>query len=428
MNEKTLSLPPYSAGLFVDREAEVGLIEGMARQMSRGEAHSASSRTVIIRGQRGAGKTWLSQHLHRTILPKILGVDSLLISLFPPPEGYQIPENSAPGEWFISREDFSNPKPEALTLTILTWAARTLGFPFAQGDDLKKMSSVVEQGFKDRLQQRILVLILDSVFETSWDFLGIFEQWLLSFLSASPNVLIVMTGRGRMYPWVSPYLRMGVEERLLGAFSQEHIAVQVQCQTPDSQVSADEIFRLGGGYPINNYYLAQGMNQVETLDAVAQMLLSVVPSRRQTVIRQYFEALCVLDGFRDDEIPYMLAAYYNDNKFRLWDRAQIRELREELISTHLVRWEEGRFIMDDSIRLILDNYLSQKEGPPLAWQRLNCEAYQLYLKWAEDFPKYKEYYTNKAGRYAQALQHSGFDPQACAASPTQADIAAAAQA
>jgi hypothetical protein len=270
------------------------------------------------------------------------------------------------------------------------------------------LAQTVEQQFK----HRVLVLILDSVFEADWSLLEQLETYLLAPLAALPHVLIVMTGRGRLYPWASPYLRVEASDRALKPFTPEEVVEQLRRQAPDAEHRAEEIVRLGGGHPMSNILLATSATQSEALDTVVDALLSVIPidDQRQKA-RAYFEALCLLDGFREDEIPAMLAAYFDDPRYETFSTSEVRQVRDLLVKTHLVRWEEGKFILDKSVQHILENLLKMKQ--PETWRRLHCRAYQLYREWADTYTRFSEYYTARADRHASVLLGAGLNPEAC---------------
>ena len=408
--EKTI-IPAYQPGLFVNRTAEVGLVSGLVEQMLDTRAGPPPIRTIVFRGERGSGKTWLSLHLKRHILAQKPGVDTLMLNLFPPLEYKRAREEPQGGELFIPDIGItSQSDPDKACKQILQWIAEQMQFEIMPNAPLANLGEYVVRCFKKRLEKNILVLIIDSVFEADWGFLEKLEQAFLGQLAALPRVLILMTGRGRPYPWVSPYLRVDAEETSLRAFTQQEVAQQIKAQMPNSTLSAEKVLELGGGYPISTIVLASGSDNVGALDKVVEILLSVVPRQQQAELRPRFEALCLLDGFRDEEIPFMLAAYYNDPQYLKWTTSQVRAMREPMISTHLVHWKEGKFTIDEAVRKILDNYLALQQKDPDRWRRLHCQAHALYLKWAGCFPKSQVYFEQKAKRHENFLKAKRYEP------------------
>ncbi|HSO26900.1 MAG TPA: hypothetical protein VLS48_02440, partial [Anaerolineales bacterium] len=58
-----ISLPTYSAQLFVNREREIQVFHDMLSQVI-GADTTPMRRTLAFIGERGMGKTWLLQHLY----------------------------------------------------------------------------------------------------------------------------------------------------------------------------------------------------------------------------------------------------------------------------------------------------------------------------------------------------------------------------
>lgn len=62
----TLPRPPaYRPGLFVNRESEIRRVRDALQDIAGGKAEHA--RTIVFRGERGLGKSWLALHLHRHV-------------------------------------------------------------------------------------------------------------------------------------------------------------------------------------------------------------------------------------------------------------------------------------------------------------------------------------------------------------------------
>jgi hypothetical protein len=387
---------PYSPETFVDREADTALVEGLTRQILQGETNRP--RALMFQGERGSGKSWFSLHLAHTILPAIPGVTPLLIGLCPSPEELQPAEN----DYFIDVSPEVSDA-EAATRSILEWVARRLNTTTAQDASPSELSTWLARDIEKTFSAQALVLILDSVLEADWSFLSKLETHLLAPLALLPRVLIIMTGRGQLYSWESPYLRVDVESKQLQPFDETTIQHQFERLHISPHLSPKEIHDLGGGHPLVNLLLAQSENTPEAMDEAVRVLLSVVqPAHRSQRVRQYFEALCVLDGFREDEMTHMFTAYLGPDDGE-WTTPRVREARDECIRTHLMRWENSQFIIDKSLRLILLNTL-QLQKPNTKWRLLEEQACQMYTAWAEKYPKSRAYYQAKADTHTRALQ------------------------
>src|SRR5258706_1055547 len=155
--QSTTASLPYDPALFVGREQEVALVAGIARQLSRGTENQA--RAIIFHGERGVGKTWLSLHLHRTILPEISGVTSLLINLFPSREG----EFSREDKWFAKKLPFVEKHHENVTQEIVECVAARMQAQPSPEASLSVIARWLVQTLEHEFIDRILLLTIHSV-------------------------------------------------------------------------------------------------------------------------------------------------------------------------------------------------------------------------------------------------------------------------
>jgi hypothetical protein len=421
LNRPFFSYDPES---FVDRETEIALVAGLARKLVEGGRKTGQPRAITIRGERGSGKTWLSLYLHRQELPKIPGVVTLLISLVPMFTQEYRPWGREPekGEYFDIAPDIQKDQQKNEELykesykRVLVWISTVLGTTIAPHVTLDELSNWLARDLAQR--QQVFIFILDSIFEMDWGYLKDLESFFIAPLAALPNTIFVMTGRGKLYPWISPYLRVEVEERQLESFKENNVAEQIQRQAPNTKLSPEQIKKIGGGHPLNNFLLATASDWTTEIDTIIDLLLDIKSGRCHPIIRDYFEALCALDGFREEEIPYMLAAYYEDPKREKMPITDVRKMRDEMIATNLVRWENSKFIVDESIRCLLENFMKLPKNLD-TWRRLHCRAYRLYGQWVEEYSKYADFYRQKLEWHVNRLKESGFSITACAAQPMQ---------
>jgi len=452
--------PVYRPDLFVNREQEIETVNRALQNIARGGGDAEQVRTIVFRGERGLGKSWLALHLHRSVLreeaPRMLPdyrIVSLFVSLSPPPEGLTVDER----EWHITHDDAhriageDETHYEALLQKLVAWVAEQLGIVRAPYAPVRDLSAWLAQDVKHKLESEphlVICLILDSVFETNWNFLDHLERYLLAAFAALPRVLIVMTGRGRPYLWKSPYLRTERDEQSLTPFSVEQVVEQIRrslSNAPDRPPAvadlsdealtrlAQRVIDLGGGYPLTNELLAsafvrqaldrmpEGENleqaldretiSADVLDAVARRLLEVIPEERRDRLREAFDALCVLkDGFRENEMPYLLAALRNTQpEGSAYTIAAMRELRDRLIETNLVRWQDKRYVLDEAVRIVLERHLKLQRHN--VWRRLHEHAADLYETWAQKYPGSRGYFEPRANYHRSVLEenvgHSG---------------------
>jgi hypothetical protein len=377
-----IELKPYSRDAFIHR-SEVDLIQGKFKQFFESGGRESPPKAILFRGERGFGKSWLCFHLHRTILPQFSNLTSLYIALSSLPKEYDTVE----GEWVIPQE----PKPEETCKDLMVWVCDQLKIPYPNDPTLLEARRALVGGVETKFTSaNALVLILDSVFEADWDLLETVEQNFLAPLAELSNVFFIMTGRGRPYPWISPALRVGMEEETLKDFPIEKL-------TRGNRA----IEEMSGGSPLVSYALLQSDDPVRALDEVAGYLLEVIPptlERRR--VREAFEALCVLDEFREGEMEVMIQAYCQARGEPVPQKS-IRDLRDDLLKTYLFRWEGGGFRVDASLRNVLQQYL--KHHQPDLWKQLNCAAYKIYLSYAEKYQQYRQEYERLAKPFKEAL-------------------------
>ncbi|MEZ4676330.1 MAG: hypothetical protein R2932_19070 [Caldilineaceae bacterium] len=150
---------------------------------------------------------------------------------------------------------------------------------------------------------------------------------------------------------------------------------------------------LSGGHPLNNYFLTLefakhwGKNGITDSDIAASLdrLINLL-LRDQQEKRDYFEALCVLEGFREWEVSTLLDIYLSTNTYREQPR-QVRHVVNTLLETHLVQWaEESKvYVINESVRYILEEFLKRRRE--LMWRRLHEGALALYQSWIKKQPK-----------------------------------------
>lgn len=176
---------------------------------------------------------------------------------------------------------------------------------------------------------------------------------------------------------------------------------------PVTDIDIKKLSDLGGRSPLVSYLLLQAQDHLQALDSIADYLLEVAPpGSNHKRIREAFEALCLLDQFREGEMDVMLKEYYRliqTPSSAAPDLALIssRKIRDELLSTNLFFWEGDGYRIDVSLRTVLRNYLRISQNP--LWVGLNRAANEIYTGYAENFPQYKSDYQKLAQTYKDAL-------------------------
>ncbi len=369
----------YSPDNFVDREQELEELERMSRALLEG---SNGHGVLIFTGERGVGKTWLRSHWHELLR-----------------------RQQAPLLW-IDLKEYRGKDPNWAVADIIRKVSVATGGPEKRlGADLAEMSRNLFAHLRKTLSgKKGLILFIDHVYESEWALLPPLEDYLLAPLSLEPRVLIVLAGRGRLYPWKTPELGIKARMMEIKPFPEPYItAQQLERQVPRAARDAPEIHNITGGNPLANYFLA--IHGVDVgLGQALEGLLVTVPEEHRRRAREYVEALCVLRDFDEERIPPMLAVYYDNPSYRDWTYAQARQVREELIRWALAHWDAERraYVLDRIIRDLAERFLRQQR--PDKWKALQEAALNLYTGWVREYPRTRERWQQEADHHQQQLQ------------------------
>ncbi len=80
----------------------------------------------------------------------------------------------------------------------------------------------------------------------------------------------------------------------------------------------------------------------------------------------------------------------------------MRVLRDRLLETSLVRWQDKRYVLDEAVRTVLEQYLKLQR--PDVWQRLHACAADLYATWAQKYPDSRRSFEQRAAYHRGVLQ------------------------
>ncbi len=388
MTETHIPLSAYQTNKFVYRK-EIEQVISMLRQPQPGP------RAIIFEGDRGAGKTWLSLHFQRVIFKNEMeGVISWLFSLCSPGENYhpwgdQLQEN----EYFVS---------EGEPLSIENFLEKIIESSKIEpppNPALEEKVDAVNRYVQDHADH-CFVLILDSAYESDWKLLEALETHFLGKLLTLSNFFVIVTGRGRPYPWKTPSLIEALRFRL-GKFSFEEVQEQLRRFGLSPILSEEAIYKIGEGWPIFTEHLAQAKNQTNALDIAVEILFAIVPVRERQQVRRYFEALCPLEGFGETEVALMVENY--EGKADQDGRAICRKMNE----TRLVSWKNGGYEMNEPVGKIVRQYLQLTNQE--AWLRLHKTAYDHFAKQAQDasMERFRPFFEKQANAHSNILQKAG---------------------
>jgi len=446
--------PEYASHLFLNREAEVTRFKGLLDEVTRGVA--GFRRVLVFEGERGVGKSWLLKHMHR-LAAQQTGAVSYLVRFDPQYDGtLRVTANKPEAEVtiacklnnFTARPDqldeHSKHQLKELLANIAahvhTEGLITEKLPTAL--TLDETSFTLARMLRTGLQNsnRVFVLLVDSAYEADWSFVAGLEDYVLAPLVAIDRVAVVLSGRGRPFPWINSLLRI---EPMQGAFQrwgeQEGASeihgkhwdwtvrlVQTQVHNNDFwqpiiafergetlnpvlEARLKKIWRVAQGQPLLTVRLAEntesdgGANDSGILDKfIDNELLDMLPDNQRTDYRKYLEALCVLDFFRETEAEIMIRKYFELNG----QVPGIKSGREVLLllqQTYLVRWDwrKSQYLLDDTVRIAIDSWFSL--AAPEQWRELHREAYAMYSLWAERYSQHAGYYSERAARHTRFL-------------------------
>ncbi len=386
----------YDPGKFIDREHEINQIISLLSQSQ------PRLRAVVIDGDRGVGKTWLSLHLHRTVFKKeIKGLTSWLFSLWNPGESYH-PEGVKPqkNEHFL-REN------ERLEIDgFLSTIIQNLSIELPPNPAPAVKVDVIRRYVQAHVDERFVV-ILDSAYESDWELLENLETHFLGNLLTLSNFFVIVTGRGRPYPWKIPYLIEAVHFGL-GKFSIGQVEEQLERFNLSFILSVQDIYNIGEGWPLFTEHLARAKDQAEALNIAAHILFTVVPIQERQQVRKYFEALCPLEGFGETEAALMVITYEKDGV------QDGRTICRKMNETRLISWKNGRYEMNEPVKKILRQYLPLKDKD--LWINLHCTAYRHFEEQANDrsMDRFRPFFETQMDIHAKALTEAGVaDPQSC---------------
>jgi len=382
MTQQPIELLEYSSDKFINRQEKIEHVMKKARALTQGSSVDGK-RTIIFAGERGTGKSWLLSHLQA----KLRTLPTVTVFKF-------------------DLSKYADRDPILAVLDILKQFSVATGKQGkGLGTTLADMSRNLMQKIQPLLRKGVLVLLVDHVYESDWKLLAALEEYLLGPLAVEKRVLIVMTGRGRPYPWKRPELRLKAEFVDLKPFPDvDTTAEQLERQQKQALARAAEIHDLSGGNPLANFLLGAQDDPAAALNQVVEGMLDTVPDEHRGRVREHLEALSVLRAFDEERIPAMLAAYYDDEQCLEWSYAQSRGVREELVKWAFAHWDadQGGYVLDELTRKLLERYLETAQ--PDRWEKLQQAASKLYREWAHDYPRTRDRWQREVQYHIQQLR------------------------
>ena len=357
-------LPDYSATGFVNREAEINLVCQRLEELLNRQL--VEKRTFIFTGQHGIGKSWFLLQLRHQLQSlngvKVQHVDLSLYARQLTPQAVLLEIIAKLSKELLAMMTIPHTVPDAAAAFLL--------------------NAIREQ----ILQKNILVVLIDTVYESPRQLLAILEDYLLGPLAIESKVLLVLAGRGREYPWSTPELRLQAEFRTLELFGEGTTAQQLQRHTTAAFSRAKAIYEISRGNPKTTLLLAANEDVTGVLDQVINEMLPPAITEERQLMREHLEALAVVRGFDYGHLPHLLSVYYNDPRRKSLPRRELRLILDRLLEPGLIYWntEKLAYTLHEAMRKLVDRYLHQAKFE--LWQQLHLACVALYQGWVDANP------------------------------------------
>jgi hypothetical protein len=376
MNGNRITLPDYSRGKFVNRTEEIELVRNKVERLLHGLP--VERRTTAFVSAKGNGKSWLKNRLTE-ICKEEISIACMVIDL----------------------QTWANTEPATAIWEILDHVNHQLntGQPL-RGFTLVERSRSFMDNCRQILQQKPTILLVDTVYESERELLALLDSYLLKPFIRQPRTLIVLFGRGRPFPWTEPALRLRqtADFVTMGPFDKDYTNEQIGNRGGTVSTNPDDdidIYELGGGNPLANDCLIAAMSRNpgisidEALKVAIEYMLEPIPESQRELVSMHLEALSILRAFDEERIT-LLAQYFESDNSKNWSERDSRQVRADLVALSLASWDEeqGAYIMDSTLRPIVENYLRQAQ--PDKWAALHQTALGLYEEWTKAYPRSAE--------------------------------------
>lgn len=362
----TVNLPEYEAQWFVDREQELDRVLSKVAAILAGDL--LDKRTLIFTGEHGLGKSWLLRHQYHCVC-----------------------QNPSVKSYYLNLALYTAERPpaEALQAICQQLIRHLLGESALPNATFEEQARYLIREIKQRVlsQHPIVVLFIDSVYESGPQLLQAFEEHILAPLAVETRLLLIMAGRGVEYPWRQAELRLHAEFITLEPFNADWTRAQISRQLPESTVNAQATHQLTLGNPKANWLLARHNNSPLAFDQLINEMLVPISQNSRAMVRTYLEALAVPRAFDRDNAPLLLNAYHADQRYLQLTSQEFRTLRDLLLEPGLIAWSTdlGGYALSPSTRNLILQFI--RASDQARWIRLHQAVIQLYETWLREFPQ-----------------------------------------
>lgn len=419
-----IDFPGYGEKPFIER-AEVELVQKYVTHLAAG--YPGDRRAVAFTGEPGVGKTWLLRHLAEVGL----GRDDKPVAVGNTLCRSADDVNSGVHSLYFNLQDWQG-TPEAETKALMI----AVDTQIAQWAKLIQPTTVLGGGDSTQLQDlsrwleadvrslfaggtKTLALFVDHAHERPWKLQALLDRYVLGPLTALPQVFTVTAGRGEPYPWDAPALRLHTEPIEIEPFNLEQTRQQLETQV-DRNFSEEEIrdiWNHSSGYPRTNYALGSLSRERwrEAFDFELQHMLQAVPTKeRRKQLRECLEALCVLEGFREELIWPMLDGYCRVRACADRPLDDAETLRKELLDCGFIQWNDkdrpAMWKIQGRLRTLLRGWIESDRDLLI---RMHCTAYRQFTDWARRYRKTSAQWQAKAESHRHALDKVSANPTDC---------------
>lgn len=373
---------PYNPELFVGREDKIKSVLTIVTAMLAGE--TPQTRTLVITGQRGSGKTWFLHHLNKNLKDEF---DEHVKTVFLDLE-----------QWGTIKD------PEQFVREVLAAFAEQLPAQAGRIREeekatvaLRRWTEWLVQDVRQLTRQgNVLVLLLDSVYETDPDLLERLEDVLLAPLAVEKGVLIVLAGRGIPPFWRSPELGLYSKVETLDPFQEaESLQLLAKARITDPQ-RIQQVLNLSGGYPYLLWQLGRSRPEEDKATLTAALNYMLQPVLKDPQTWQRWKPAAILAVFDEDRLANLAGS----------DLSEAKTFLNTLLEANLAGYKKNRrgYVLDEAIHQVWEQVVRLSE--PETWLALHRQAAELYHNWAAQFERTAETWREEARYHENVLKEA----------------------
>jgi hypothetical protein len=371
----------FDPAKFINRKRETQMVETLVSEVAltlRSQGQPRSPRVMVFTGERGLGKTWLLHQIEHIVCQKS-----------------NLPVKCC----YLNLKEYQGLDPLVAIRRILNDIARS---SLEMADQMElgagELSQTVIQKIGQVFGDQIFMLLIDHVYESKWELLGALETFVLAPLVVRPNVVLVMAGRGKAFPWAQRELVVPSVE--LAPFNLE----DTQRQLDENPGEAQAVQSISRGVPLANFYLRRGTSADDLLGYIED-ILEVIPEDERPISQDSLIALSILQAFDETRLKEMLAIYQDRPEWAEAPYGRLRQIKETLFRSGFAAWmptARGN-VLQETTRRILEKYLKLKA--PRKWGEMHQKAIDIYHDYLQKYPNGTERWNLEIDYHQDQLAH-----------------------